>query len=593
MKKTKRILIGTISILLATAMNYGCKTEQYSERKEKVKVKIISDNQSTLSPKAIGNSSKDITLRIEGPGNPGSGVILGKKKDEYIGVTAYHVIKDINTGEEVDAITWDGKRHKFATGSIKRIAGVDLALFSFKSSKNYETAKIEKRDKSYSGDNVYVTGYPLITQSVSKPILRFLPGKIISNTQEKINGGYEILYTNMTLPGMSGGPVMSKRGGLIGIHGKAEVDVSLTKQKGVAVKTGTNQGIPVSYALEVLDPSSFVETRSSKSKSDALVAKAISIVNKINEYQQELAEAQKDNLLQNANTTTMMIAPAIRLINRAIELEPTNGYFYYIRGIQGQYGWGGEACNYFLQSAKYNAEIPDAYLQASKCSKSKNERSRYIERALEIDPEYAEAYLWKYKQEENVDNQLTILDEGIQASPLSSILKSEYGKLLITKSEVASNSSQKETLLRDALSNLERATILNPNSGFRVYQAKAETKRKLGLKEEALKDWDFILETAKRKLIWMYIAKAEIYLELDRKQDALTELTTAFSLDRNDKWNRMELPKAFSLHYQIARDLNKDDMACSSVEESRALEQDGVWNQKYSFKGKGWWTNNC
>ena len=46
---------------------------------------------------------------------------------------------------------------------------------------------------------------------------------------------------------MSGGAVLNFQGQLIGVHGQGETDSKMTEQQGLVVKTGTNQGVPVSF----------------------------------------------------------------------------------------------------------------------------------------------------------------------------------------------------------------------------------------------------------------------------------------------------------------------------------------------------------
>tara|TARA_B100001964_G_scaffold3601_1_gene3970 strand:- start:202 stop:972 length:771 start_codon:yes stop_codon:yes gene_type:complete len=46
---------------------------------------------------------------------------------------------------------------------------------------------------------------------------------------------------------MSGGSVLNAQGKLVGIQGQGETDAKMTEQRGVAVKTGTNQAVPISY----------------------------------------------------------------------------------------------------------------------------------------------------------------------------------------------------------------------------------------------------------------------------------------------------------------------------------------------------------
>ena len=75
--------------------------------------------------------------------------------------------------------------------------------------------------------------------------MRFLPGQVIAYSSTPLPDGYQILYTNPTLPGMSGGSVLSSSGLLVGIHGRGETDSQATEQSGVYIKTGTNLALPI------------------------------------------------------------------------------------------------------------------------------------------------------------------------------------------------------------------------------------------------------------------------------------------------------------------------------------------------------------
>ena len=122
-----------------------------------------------------------------------------------------------------------------------------MGTIRFKATNSYLEASTGSSESARTGGTLYVSGYPLPTTSVPRRILRFTEGQVIANTNEDIPEGYQILYTNSTFPGMSGGPVFNERAKLIGIHGRAETDAKLNSEVGFAVKTGTNQGIPIEY----------------------------------------------------------------------------------------------------------------------------------------------------------------------------------------------------------------------------------------------------------------------------------------------------------------------------------------------------------
>ena len=188
--------------------------------------------------------TESITVRIEGA-TQGSGVIFGKEENVYTILTAWHVIKDYVQNEEIQIKTPDGKSHNHISYTKEKIGDYDLGLLRIDLRGEYQVAKINKRKEISPGESLFVGGFPLPSSSVPQRLFRFVPGSLIARSNIQIPGGYQLLYSNQTLPGMSGGPVVDTEGNLIGIHGRAEVDVRLTEQRGIAVKTGTNQAMPI------------------------------------------------------------------------------------------------------------------------------------------------------------------------------------------------------------------------------------------------------------------------------------------------------------------------------------------------------------
>ena len=69
---------------------------------------------------------------------------------------------------------------------------------------------------------IFVAGFPLPSYAVPISFLRFLEGKVIANARVAIPDGYQLLYSNLTLPYISAGVVFNSREELVGIHGRAE-----------------------------------------------------------------------------------------------------------------------------------------------------------------------------------------------------------------------------------------------------------------------------------------------------------------------------------------------------------------------------------
>jgi tetratricopeptide (TPR) repeat protein len=202
--------------------------------------------QQTLNTEAIGRIAQAITVRIEGA-TQGSGVLVKRDGNRYTVLTAWHVVSGQRAGEELAIYTPDGRSHALEAGSIMRVGQVDLAVLTFTSEITYQLARIGDVKSVSSGSSVFVGGFPMATSSVPSRVFRFRDGRLEANARVFIPNGHQMLYTNQTLPGMSGGAVLNQEGKLVGIHASAERADKISESSGKAVATGTNQGIPISY----------------------------------------------------------------------------------------------------------------------------------------------------------------------------------------------------------------------------------------------------------------------------------------------------------------------------------------------------------
>ena len=190
---------------------------------------------------AIAKVAKAITVRIEGA-IQGSGVIVKREGKRHTVLTAWHVVSDHLPGEELAIYTHDGKSHQLLEGSIQRLGQVDMAVLTFSSPATYEVASIGDVKEVKYNDRIYVAGFPF-NDLLN---LRYEPGEVVANADVGIDQGYQLLYSNQTIRGMSGGSLLNSQGKIIGIHGRGERDEKRSSGDFI-VKTGINQGVPIHY----------------------------------------------------------------------------------------------------------------------------------------------------------------------------------------------------------------------------------------------------------------------------------------------------------------------------------------------------------
>lgn len=196
----------------------------------------------------VAAQAEHFTVRLEGA-TQGSGVLVERQGNIYSVLTSWHVVQDYRQSDELDIYTSDGSRHDADISSIERVGNVDMAIVRFKSSNKYALPVLSSGKSISSGTKTYVAGFPLPSTAVPVRILRFTSGSMIANARVKIPSGYQLLYSNITFPGMSGGSVLDSNGQLIGIHGQGEIDSMATQREGIAIKTGTNQAVPIIFYM--------------------------------------------------------------------------------------------------------------------------------------------------------------------------------------------------------------------------------------------------------------------------------------------------------------------------------------------------------
>jgi Trypsin-like peptidase domain/TPR repeat len=198
------------------------------------------------SPQEVARVAKAITVAIKtvGTTDVGSGILLQRQGDVYTVLTAGHVVSKPQGVFTIKTV--DGQVHRAIAGSV-RLPGskLDLAVLKFRSSNKYTLAKIGTSNTLEELSPIYVAGFPAESRANGEVVIE---GETFTVTEGKVTGkatkgnekGYSLIYSNITRPGMSGGPVLNEAGELVAIHGQGD-----REDDGAGGKTGLNLGIVV------------------------------------------------------------------------------------------------------------------------------------------------------------------------------------------------------------------------------------------------------------------------------------------------------------------------------------------------------------
>ncbi|ALB43255.1 hypothetical protein AA650_24905 [Anabaena sp. WA102] len=170
------------------------------------------------SPQQLQNIAKQITIRVIGDNNGGSGTMFAKKGNSYLVVTNSHVLLGVN---KIQVKTPDGKTYSAQILPHTNFGNLDLAVLQFTSNQIYCLPKEIASFDINKDTEVLATGY-----SSSKGEIAFRTGKVQQIiSQPSLKEGYEIGYSSDIEQGMSGGAIIDSRGYLLGINGKSAYPV--------------------------------------------------------------------------------------------------------------------------------------------------------------------------------------------------------------------------------------------------------------------------------------------------------------------------------------------------------------------------------
>jgi tetratricopeptide (TPR) repeat protein len=435
-------------------------------------VSFVQTNALAKTSVEIAQTARAITVLITEPENVGSGVILQQQGDIYTVLTSAHVVQN---QADYKITTPDDRQYQIVNSSIRRAPGnIDLAVVKFRSTAKYDTAKLGNCTALQSGMDLYISGFPGTSKAITEPIFVFREGKVSANSSKIFDAGYSLVYSNNTLPGMSGGAVLNSDGELVAIHGRGDRDDN-------GVKNGFNLGIPIERFGTVassmgIDLGGHVAPmpKHTAPKADDFIA-AAGQKDRQRDYRGSLADLDRaiqlnPNLASAYNNRGALKANQLQDIqgglddyNRAIQLDPNLTSAYNNRGalkadklqdIQG-------ALDDYSRAIQLDPNVASTYNNRGfiKAEKLQDPRGGLadFDRAIQIDPNLASAYNnrgnLKADRFQDARGGLDDYNRAIQLDP----------KLVVTYNNRGNLKADKLQDIQGGLADFDRAIELDPS----------------------------------------------------------------------------------------------------------------------------------
>jgi tetratricopeptide (TPR) repeat protein len=465
-----------------------------------------------LTKVEVSKVAQSVTVMIQNAQNSadaGSGIIIKREGETYTVLTAYHVVE---SSPNYKVMTPDKKMNPTVQGSIQRFPGVDLALVQFKSAGAYSVAKIGDSTQSPSGSASFVAGFPATNEIRTEPEYYFTSGEIAANGSRPNKDGYALAYSNPTLRGMSGGPVLNEQGELIGIHGRAEKAEKLQNSQlsndTYVLKTEFNYAIPINTFLSLAP-------QVNKTLAFKTPSPSVSSAPKADNFFLEAEEKRKAGDYRGA----------IIDYDQAIRLNPKYSEAYSNRGFaRYKVGDNQGAITDYDQAIRIDPESTIAYNRRAVFRNRLGDDQGAIadfDQAIRLDPKYALSYKNRGQIRSSLgDDQGAIadFDQAIRLDP-------KYALAYVNRGQAHYKSGNTQAAMID----YDQAIRLNPKFAI-SYENRGAARNRLRDYKGAIADFDQAIRLDPKYAV-AYTDRGFVRSTLGDRQGAIADYDQAIRLD--------------------------------------------------------------
>lgn len=538
-----------------------------------VETKTASQSEYTGIVRQVDDIAQQITVRITTPklDSHGSGVIIGRNGNTYYVATAGHVLK---SDGEYQIVTPDGETYSLNNKTINKSDAYDLAVFSFKSKKDYAVATVGNYTVGAEQEQVvFVSGFPNFKENTS-PTRMLTGGKVVRKDEVDVttkdtyslrNNGQGLLYSNLSYGGMSGGAVLDRNGNLVGINTGAENelyfdDTGSTDELSLGFSIGesiqdifnfllTQTPLKNEWLQTMVDsPAEINEEEYSSIETQLLTAEQPEDDNLVAwmNYGNRLWRYEKFDEAIDAFTKVAQIQPnfdkayygmglaywyegeyqqVVDAINKAIEINPSPYYYWRHLGFSyGQLNQYDKALAAYEQAIALNPQDFVLYLQRADVYRESGDIPQAIEsysEAAKMNPKHPWIYNnrgFAYAQLDKYDLALADLTKSIQLNPYSVLTYSNRGAVYLDNKQYD-----------ESLADLSKAISLAPEYAD-AYNNRGGVYLDLEKYEEALADYNKAIELDPQ-LAKAYYGRGNLYSRIGETDKAIADYDKSIEIN--------------------------------------------------------------